>query len=212
VEAFLAKDSQLRLMLYAENGRDYAASLQPPGKYKKKAMFFVKMESCTLTPENIAEKVTYGDTGDAPLETLSAVAQNVFLPLLTSPNNQVGWPEVLSKEVSDSLHKFTANIFVTIGQAKGHTMLPLPAGMSSLFSVKNEYLCVGRASHRLRCEPFLNQSIGIWVFKRFGGPCSIPKDFLIQVLGNKCVLAPSVVKLEKSIQLHGSCYGVQFPS
>jgi dynein heavy chain len=129
VEAFLAKDSQLRLMLYAENGRDYAASLQPPGKYKKKAMFFVKMEPCALTPENIAEKVTYGDTGDAPLETLSAVAQNVFLPLLTSPNNQVGWPDVLSKEVSDSLHKFTANIFVTIGQAKGHTMLPLPAGV-----------------------------------------------------------------------------------
>lgn len=128
VDAFLNKDSQMRLMLYAENGRDYMASVQPPTKYKKKAMFFVKTDSCTLTPENISEKVTYGDTSEAPLETLSSVTKNVFLPLLTSPSNQVGWPDVLSKEVSDSLHKFTANIFVTIGQTKGQTMLPLPAG------------------------------------------------------------------------------------
>lgn len=118
----------MRLMLYAENGRDYTASIQPPAKYKKKAMFFVKTDSCTLTPDNMGDKVAYGDTGEAPLETLSSVAMHVFLPLLTSPNNQVGWPDVLSKEVSDSLHKFTANIFVTIGQTKGQTMLPLPAG------------------------------------------------------------------------------------
>ena len=128
VEAFLAKDVQTRLMIYAENGRDYVASAAPPGKYKKKAMFFVKTEPCVLTPENIAEKLTFGDVGEAPLETLSTIAENVYLPLLTSPNNQVGWPDVLSKEVSDSLHKFTANIFVTIGQCKGQTMLPLPAG------------------------------------------------------------------------------------
>lgn len=128
VETFLNKDVQTRLMLFAENGRDYVASVSAPSKYKKKAMFFVKTEPCTLTPENIGDKVTYGDAGEAPLETLSNVATNVFLPLLTSPSNQVGWPDVLSKEVSDSLHRFTANIFVTIGQTKGQTMLPLPAG------------------------------------------------------------------------------------
>lgn len=128
IDSFLNKDNQMRLMLFAENGRDYMASVVPPTKYKKKAVFFVKTQSVALTPENIGEKVTYGDTGDAPLETLSSVAKNVFLPLLTSPSNQAGWPDVLSKEVSDSLHKFTANIFVTIGQTKGQTMLPLPAG------------------------------------------------------------------------------------
>ena len=131
VESFLNKDTHPRLMLYAENGRDYIASVQPPSKYKKKAMYFVKTDPVAVTPENINDKVTYGDAGEAPLETLSSVASNVFLPLLTSPGNQVGWPEVLSKEVSDSLHKFTANIFVTIGQTKGQTMLPLPAGAFS---------------------------------------------------------------------------------
>ena len=135
VEAFLNKDVNTSLMLYAENGRDYVASVAPPAKFKKKAMFFVKTDPCALTPENIMDKVSYGDTSEAPLETLSQVASNVFLPLLTSPANQVGWPDVLSKEVSDSLHRFTANIFVTIGQTKGQTMLPLPAGAPSRFHV-----------------------------------------------------------------------------
>lgn len=68
----------------------------------------------------------YGDLGDIPLEQLSAVAQEVFLPLLSNPRNQDGWPEVVTKEVLENMHKFIANVYVTIGQTKGKTLLPLP--------------------------------------------------------------------------------------
>jgi hypothetical protein len=129
VENFLGKDSVLRLLVYAENGRDYVAANHPPQKYKKKAMYFVKREACVLTPENIQEQVLYGDSSETPLESLSSITKHVFLPLLTCPDNQVGWPDFLTKELSESLHKFTANIFVAIGQMQGHTMLPLPAGV-----------------------------------------------------------------------------------
>jgi|TARA_B110000977_G_scaffold91364_1_gene121243 dynein heavy chain len=63
-----------------------------------------------------------------PLEHLSILANEVFLPMLSNPLNQVGWPEVITKEVIDNLHKFIANVFVTIGQTKGKTLLPLPPG------------------------------------------------------------------------------------
>jgi dynein heavy chain, axonemal len=119
----------MRLLVYAENGRDYLASVHPPSKYKKKAVYFLKREPCALTAENIADAILHGDVSDAPLESLSQVTKQVFLPLLTSPHNQVGWPEFLSKEVSEALHKFTANVYVAIGQIKGQTMLPLPAGV-----------------------------------------------------------------------------------
>lgn len=128
VENFLDKEGQMRLTIFAENGRDYCAALLPPARYKKKAMYFVKNAAVKLSNENIDATVSYGDVSEAPLESLSAIVSNVFLPLLTSASNQTGWPDVLSKEISDSMHKFTANVFVSIGQTKGETLLPLPAG------------------------------------------------------------------------------------
>ena len=77
-------------------------------------------------PDNPAKEVIYGDFGDVPLEHLSLLAQEVFLPMLCNPRNQVGWPEVITKEVVENLHKFIANVYVTIGQTKGKTLLPLP--------------------------------------------------------------------------------------
>lgn len=54
-------------------------------------------------------QVAHGELTEAPLETLSAVAQHVFLPLLTTSSNQEGWPDVVAKEVSENLHRFVAN-------------------------------------------------------------------------------------------------------
>jgi len=45
--------------------------------------------------------------------------------MLCNPRNQVGWPEVITKEVVENLHKFIANVYVTIGQ--GLTLVPLSA-------------------------------------------------------------------------------------
>lgn len=54
-------------------------------------------------------QVLHGELTEAPLETLSAVAQSVFLPLLSSAHNQEGWPDVVAREVTENLHKFVAN-------------------------------------------------------------------------------------------------------
>jgi hypothetical protein len=108
--------------------------LNPPEKFRKKTLCFLKLTETELSPENVDRAVIYGDFGDVPLEHLSVLANEVFLPMLTNPANQVGWPEVITKEVVENLHKFIANVYVTIGQTKGKTLLPLPpaeAGMSS---------------------------------------------------------------------------------
>ena len=111
-----------------------AQALNPPEKFRKKTLCFLKLTETELSPENVDRAVIYGDFGDVPLEHLSVLANEVFLPMLTNPANQVGWPEVITKEVVENLHKFIANVYVTIGQTKGKTLLPLPpaeAGMSS---------------------------------------------------------------------------------
>lgn len=50
-----------------------------------------------------------GEVGDNVLESLNSISQGVFLPLLNSPANQQGWPDVVAKEVTENMHKFIAN-------------------------------------------------------------------------------------------------------
>lgn len=70
------------------------------------------------------KQVVHGEIGENPMETLAAVAQDVFMPLLTSPANQQGWPDVVAKEVTENMHKFVSN-----GEGPTHahcTLLTLP--------------------------------------------------------------------------------------
>ena len=46
--------------------------------------------------------------------------------MLPETENPVGWSELVSKDLMDKFHNFLANIYVTIGQVDGRTMLPLP--------------------------------------------------------------------------------------
>lgn len=67
-------------------------------------------------------QVIHGEISENPLETLAAVSQDVFMPVLTTPANQQGWPDVVAKEVTENLHKFVAN-----GERWGCSASPLHA-------------------------------------------------------------------------------------
>lgn len=103
-------------------------ALSPPQKFSKnkKSCFFVKSRPESLTNENISKLVLFGDFGESPLEYLAAMSEEVLMPILSNPHNQQGWPDVITKEVVDNLHKFCASVYVTLGQMKGKTLLPLP--------------------------------------------------------------------------------------
>lgn len=76
------------------------------------------MTTCVLTsrltclrvlPHFTPLQVIHGEIGENPLETLAAISQDVFVPMLTAPVNQQGWPDVVAKEVTENLHKFVSN-------------------------------------------------------------------------------------------------------
>eukprot|EP00899_Mesostigma_viride_P009330 jgi/Mesvir1/18399/Mv14277-RA.1 len=121
------KDPDLPCIFIFENAKgELRASKHAAGKFKKKSLYFVRLKEEPLSNETINQDIQYGEFAEQPLEYLSAISQEVYLPLLCNPRNQDGWPEVVTKEVLDNLHKFIANIYVTIGQTKGKTLLPLP--------------------------------------------------------------------------------------
>jgi len=102
VDSFWKESETQRLIVYFKDA-DLIATTNPPDKFKKKALCFLKLAPVKLDPDNVDSKVIFGDFGDAPLEHLSTVAQEVFLPVITNPRNQHGWPEVITKEVMENI-------------------------------------------------------------------------------------------------------------
>lgn len=60
------------------------------------------------------------------IRQIMSFSQSVYYPLLTNPANQEGWPDVIAKELTDNLHNFLTNTYVTLGHISGEILLPLP--------------------------------------------------------------------------------------
>ncbi|CAE7205816.1 ODA4, partial [Symbiodinium sp. KB8] len=93
---------------------------------KGRTIYFLKQRAAPVDKDAPASSVTINDMGADPLLHLERLVRDVFLPLAANPANQVGWGEVVSREVLDRMHGFLANIAITVGHTKGETTLPLP--------------------------------------------------------------------------------------
>jgi dynein heavy chain len=54
------------------------------------------------------------------------VLEEVYSPLLRHPANSVGWGEVNTRNINESIMKLTSDVSIVLGQTKGTTTLPLP--------------------------------------------------------------------------------------
>ena len=127
ITQFLDQESLVtRVCFICHNGPNLSAQFTPPPQPKKKLMYFLKPKLQHVTMENI-DQLIVGDLSPAVLEQLSTLGSEVFLPLISSPANQEGLPDIVAKGVLDSFHQLMASTYVTIGQTKGRTLLPLPS-------------------------------------------------------------------------------------
>jgi dynein heavy chain len=115
----------LFIFLEAGSKDKYCASRIPPPNYKTKCVFLTKMEP-SVPDSDFEHLISFSEFANAPLPMILALTQEVYFPLLTNPRNQEGWPEVITKEVQESLHRFLAQVYITIGNTQGKTFLPLP--------------------------------------------------------------------------------------
>ena len=54
-------------MHVALEGQNLVAYANPPKSFKKKSVYFVKLNDVALTKENMAKEIVVGDLGDVPL-------------------------------------------------------------------------------------------------------------------------------------------------
>ncbi|NXO09420.1 DYH9 protein, partial [Oriolus oriolus] len=56
----------------------------------------------------------------------------VIVPILTNRKNHQGWPRVVSQDIIRHVHSLKSTVFKVVGQVKGKTLLPLPAGSEGI--------------------------------------------------------------------------------
>jgi dynein heavy chain len=76
--------------------------------------------------QDLPKRVAVTEVSPDTIRQLMSLSKEIYFPLLTHPGNQDGWPDVIAKELTENLHKFLANTYVTMGHMEGETLLPLP--------------------------------------------------------------------------------------
>ena len=64
--------------------------------------------------------------GGTAFEHLELISNEVFLPVLSNPTNQLKWGEVATREIMDRFYTFLSSTTILCGQVKGETRLPMP--------------------------------------------------------------------------------------
>ena len=122
-------DQDDRCVFVFEGDGELQVNSRPPApdKMGKKILAFTKNEiDAGVELAELGNKVAVTELSPDAVRQIMALSREVYFPLLTNPGNQEGWPEVIAKELTENLHRFLAQTFVTLGQMSGETLLPLP--------------------------------------------------------------------------------------
>lgn len=116
-----------RAIYFSDGAKELSVFAAPPAGAKKKLVYLLKEATeGALTVETVRTAVLFGDIQPRPLDGLLAACADVYLPVISAPANQVGWPEVVANEVTEHFHRTVSAIYIAAGQAQGKTVLPLP--------------------------------------------------------------------------------------
>ena len=112
----------------------FSAEAPQPTAIKKKCVLIIRARSKKevqgggeLDETNIANELVFMEITKEVLANLHGMCSGVYMPILGNPLNMIGWSDLVSQDLMDRFHVFLAHTYVTIGQIKGRTLLPLPA-------------------------------------------------------------------------------------
>ena len=124
---FLDYEATRILFVYAGADGMYTTASVAPKNMQGKGLYFLKVSPGRVRMETIEDHVLVNDLGGTePLQQMLQVAQAIYFPLISNQKNQESWPELISKEVTDNMHRFLANTHIILGRNAGTTILPLP--------------------------------------------------------------------------------------
>jgi dynein heavy chain len=103
---------------------DLVPAVKFPNQLKKKSVYFMKKHpSHSPLSDKLDAELLMGDLGANPLDFLSTVLEEVYLPLLTNNKNLETWPEVVANDVLRHFHQLHGAVYVISGKSKATLFL-----------------------------------------------------------------------------------------
>jgi len=129
IKRFVNEDGITKLFFTAGAKDMTVSEKQPDDKSKKKAVFAFKTGEYKYDEKKLDEMFDTcicADMSPLMLNNLYGTLRNVYLPILSNPNNTQGWPEVVMKAFHDKYNWMLAAVNTAVGQTQGKTFLWLP--------------------------------------------------------------------------------------
>ena len=117
-------------LFFAGGAKEMTMTETFPANHRKKIVYVQKVAETKLSEANMFDEVIVGDLNAPLLESLHGMLRNVYLPIISNPENTRGWPEVAMKAFNDRFQHTLNGVIVAIGQTKGKTLLALPPSES----------------------------------------------------------------------------------
>ncbi len=117
VVTFLDKEWNT-ILFYLNAKEELVPAIQFPPQLKRKSIYFIKKRPGAQITEKLETELLSGELASNPLEFLSTVLEEVYLPLLTNPKNLESWPEVVANDVLRHFHQLNGAVYVISGKSK----------------------------------------------------------------------------------------------
>ena len=121
---FIQEPARRRLLVWPGKDDELHAGFDMPSEGRKKAIYFIKQRNFKVEEDGNLTGLMMGDLPCDVLEHLSTVSHEVLYPVLMA--GRAKNPDSINKEISDVFHRFLSQVYLTVGQTQGKTLLPLP--------------------------------------------------------------------------------------
>ncbi|CAH1960837.1 unnamed protein product [Acanthoscelides obtectus] len=106
---------------------------------KQKFTYFIRKKEEAVTMENFRDVLAFGDMAGKPVDELAVLMEGVFVPIISNPKNQRGWPKVVTEDVVSHVRNFKNTVEQIRGAMKSQTILPMPQGIQDVFQACQDY-------------------------------------------------------------------------
>jgi dynein heavy chain len=106
------------ILFYLNQKEEITPAVKFPSSLKRKSIYFLKRRAGAQITEKLESELILGDLSANPLEFLSTLLEEVYLPILTNQKNLESWPEVVASDVLRHFHQLNGAVYVISGKAK----------------------------------------------------------------------------------------------
>ncbi|XP_050446950.1 dynein beta chain, ciliary-like [Cataglyphis hispanica] len=159
---FFDMPSEMILIVQLSAAGVLVPHLEIPVTGRVKASYFIKRSPAKITRKNYKDIIIPGDMAPRPIDELSVLFEEAYVPILSNPKNHKGWPPVIGEDTKKHVYDFRNIICQIKGKMTGQTLLPMPMGIEQIFEEEWKAQRSGGAEVDVRLKSDIERIVTKW--------------------------------------------------